>query len=176
MNRIFALTVCCLLTYSVAFGKTKTQASGSSGGSSTSWWVGVATDVTMTRSNFVPALSVLMGFSEKFAVQTYASILSTSPFNCGFGANAKYSVIGNVNKGVHLGGGVGLGTTQSVTSNSAFFIDFNAGGGLHFPFVENVMFSLDAGMSVMVTSSGGTTQLVLGGASPALGLSILYHI
>ncbi len=140
-----------------------------SGPSST--WLGVSTNVALTGTT-TPPITALFAFSDKTALQAYLAIDGTKPnFGFGVGADVKFTVVGGLHKGFHLGAGFGLGTTQAA---GTFFANIGGLLGLHFTIVDSVMFIADAGLRVHIQS--GATDFGIGAASTNLGASVLFHL
>jgi len=154
----------------------------STGGSK--FWVGPALDSAVTDNVSTPALSMLITLNDKMAIQAYAGVYGVNPFLFAVGGDFKYTLVGDVTKGLHIGGGVGLGEVGgNIQGNiggininaggSAFFVNINGLVGIHFQIVDNVLVNLDSGATVSI--SNGNTNFALAG-HPAFGASILYHI
>lgn len=100
---------------------------------------------------FSRGVSMTFGAGEKGAIQTYFSIPTTSPFNFGMGGNYKYTLTGMQTMGMHVGGGIGLGSSNSGNGGKFFFM-FNGIAGIHFalPGTKDVLFHVDAGPSFLI--------------------------
>ena len=133
-------------------------------------WFGVSTDTLLTRGTTTPSASLLIQLGNQFFLQTNFNIQTTTPFNFGVGAIAKFGVSGNNTRGLHLNAGFGLGTTGAAET---FFGNIVAGAGLHAQIMQGLMLSADTGLSV---GFGGGTNVALGGLSGLLGLSLHVRI
>ena len=131
--------------------------------------VGAVSKLTGTDT----ALVAQFDFSSANSVQAFAGIGGTSPFSFGLGGLFKRTIKTFSLGGFHLGGGLGLGSGQTL-KGSAFFFSVAAIGGFHFslPGVDRIQISVDAGPVLNVLD--GTANLTLGGLSSALGLSLVY--
>lgn len=143
-------------------------------------WVGLSSDSSVVSTE-TPALTFLMPLGEKLALQTYAVITSVNPFLFGIGGNVKYNVVGDLMKGIHVGGGVGLGLVAATSlvggatlATNAFFFNINGILGFHFHLIDRILFSLDAGLHISIAN--GTTAVALSGDSALMGLSVLYRL
>lgn len=137
--------------------------------------LGFSSDTTIVAgAASVPAISALFGLSDKLALQTYLGLSSTTPFAFGGGAMIKYTVVGDNSKGLHMGGGLGLGVTSAA---ELFYIGFGGNVGFHFSIVESVMIAVDGGVAVRVVTQGGGTSVQVGGnGSHLLGMSLLFRL
>jgi hypothetical protein len=165
------LSVLCFLVFSsFVLGKTVPI---SQGGKS-SFAIGSASDVSFTGSE-VPALTAIWSFSDLASIQFYLGIPSISPaFLMGGGANFRYSVAGDNSKGVHVGGGLGLGA-KNFGGARAFFINIAPTVGVHFEIVDRVLVSVDSGVTFSLMPGGANNiDITLGGRSLLLGMSFVY--
>lgn len=133
------------------------------------WHVGVAAQSTLTGTN-TPAALTLGVARDKHQAQMLFGISSITAGDLGLGAVYRYSLIGSLVGGVHIGAGLGVGNART----GGFFIQAAALGGLHFilPQLDRLLFSFDGGFSV--GSVSGASVISLGGLSPALGFSVSY--
>ena len=135
-----------------------------------SFWLGVTTDNFATGTTN-PGLSALIGFNDKVALQLYAAIDGTTPkFGFGVGGNVKVNVVGNWNKGFHLGGGFGLGSTVAAAT---FYAQIYGLLGLHWQPVDGVMVIADGGLGITIVSGATTFRM---GTPGVAGLSLLFRI
>lgn len=150
---------------------TRTVNEESSSGPGNGTWLGISSDTSGTGTT-TPPLTALFHFNDKTALQVYLAMDGTKP-NFGFGAaaNVKFTVVGNGSKGLHLGGGFGLGTTQAA---GTFFANILGGVGLHFTVADSVMFVADGGLRVHIQS--GATDFGIGAGSTLVGGSILFRL
>ncbi len=138
-----------------------------------SFWLGSALDDNYSGVNGVPTLSALWLMNDRAGLQFYFGIPTINPFLVGGGAKFSYTVSGNAYKGLHVGGGLGLGAAGNAATRS-FFINIVPTIGLHFELVENVMVNLDSSLAFRLLTSGASTfDLGLGGNSGSLGISVL---
>ncbi len=160
--------ICFFVCGSFALGKAANVSRGSS------FAIGSASDVSFTGSE-VPALTAIWSFSELSSVQFYLGIPTVSPaYLMGGGANFRYSVAGDNSRGLHVGGGLGLGA-KFFGGARTFFINIVPTVGVHFEIVEKVLVSVDSGVTFSLIPGGATNiDITLGGRSLALGLSIVY--
>ncbi len=131
------------------------------------WGLGIS-----SADNIIPvavAASFWLAFNQDSALQGYFGILATSPFTFGVGALYKHTVAGGNYAGLHLGGGLGLGTVQGV-----FNLNIDAVVGFHFflPSLKNILVNVDFGPSLNILD--GATNFKVGGLGTILGLSIHY--
>lgn len=133
------------------------------------WHLGVAAQSTLTGAN-TPAALTLGVARDKHQAQALFGISSVTTGDFGFGAVYRYSVIGDLPAGLHIGAGLGLGGSRT----GGFFIQAALLGGLHFilPQLDRLIFSVDGGLSL--GSVAGVSAISVGGMSPALGFSLSY--
>lgn len=146
-----------------------------SGPSNSSLWFGVSTDVTILASS-IPSISVGLGIGEKMFIQTYVNMTSTSPLLFGVGAAGKFVLLGDLHRGINVGGGLGLGIMPGgLTTATSFFWRLAGIAGVHFQVMEGVLLTADTGLTVI--SGMGSTDIQLGGHSGLLGgMSLLVRI
>src|SRR4051794_35726578 len=95
-----------------------------------------------------PAFSALFELDPRSSVQAFFSINSTSPFLFGMAGVYKHTMIEHQSAGLHIGGGLGLGTGLNPDplegGKSAFAFRLAGLAGLHLPFpgLTNVMLHL----------------------------------
>lgn len=130
-------------------------------------WLGAGMDAVYTGSATAGAFTAVFPFGNTL-LQAYFSFISVSPtVLLGGGANVKFTVAGSGARGVHMGGGLGLGT------NGAFFINIAPLIGVHFLLVEGVMVNLDTHMAFRIATAGTNFDFGFGPQSPLLGASIV---
>ncbi len=116
------------------------------------------------------APSLWLNMGRRQALQIYMGVKQTSPgLTFGVGGTYKYTLSGNAHSGLHVGGGLGLGTVID-----SFFVNFSGVGGIHMfiPGLDHILFNFDAGLTLSVI--GGKVQFFASGFSPILGLSVHY--
>jgi len=121
------------------------------------------------------ALSTWLDLDSGISIQGLFAIGSTSPFEFGIGGMVRKIMHGNEETGLHLGGGLHLGTS-SITGSSKFYISVVPVGGFHFlfPGTKSIGFSFDGGPVFEVRNSTFNFSTVA--LSPLLGLSIHYFL
>ncbi len=172
---LFSLAALALLVGSPSFAKEKKAAAPATSYDSDSghgsFWLGLTTD-TFATGTTAPGLTGLIGFSDKLGLQMYLAIDGTTPkFGFGVGANIKYNAVGNWNKGFHIGGGFGLGSTVAAAT---FYANIYGLMGLHWQPTDGILLSADGGLGITIVS--GATTMKLGTTSPMLGASILFRL
>jgi opacity protein-like surface antigen len=116
----------------------------------------------------IPALSGIWHMDTENSLQFLAVIPNTSPFHWGVGGLFKHNLRGDNTAGLHVGGGVGLGT-----NNSAFYVSIAPVVGVHFEVANNIQISVDATPVLAIVDGDATFRL--GGISSLLGLGIHYR-
>lgn len=136
--------------------------------------VGLATSARVTGSD--TALSPVLMLGDPLIIQGYLSLDSTSPFIFGIGGILKYTMMGTAAAGLHLGGGIGLGTVVSATNptTNSFFFSALGNIGLHFKIGsdDKILVSFDSGPGIAIAND--TTNFTMGAYSNLLGASIHY--
>ncbi|HTL12439.1 MAG TPA: hypothetical protein VL588_08115 [Bdellovibrionota bacterium] len=116
-------------------------------------------------------------FDEANALQTYFGIAGVNGvFRFGMGAQYKHTVAGSQRAGLHIGGGLGLGTTAgAAAAGSVFFIEFTGNVGIHFTVGhdDNVLISVDAGPGISIVN-GAADFAIKSPTDDTLGLSVHY--
>lgn len=118
------------------------------------------------------AFTGTFGLSKKAMVQAYFITMSSDPMTYSIGGAYKYTLKGNNEKGLHVGGGLGLGTLGTDQS----FSNFGGLVGFHFTVAKKVRVHLDGGITIKNPPGGGDSQFVIGGHSALFGLSLLYKL
>jgi hypothetical protein len=121
------------------------------------------------------ALSGWFDLTTMQSIQTVATIGGVNPFQFGFGAVFRNTLVGNHQQGFHVGGGFNLGTfaTGNATQPTRFYTDVFPEFGVHVTIPgTNVMASFDGGAVFQVY--GGQFEFSLASLSRALGLSVHY--
>ncbi len=117
----------------------------------------------------------------KSSIQAFFGIGGTSPFTMGAGALYRYTLVGTMATGLHIGAGFELGaantgagaiTGTSVAAGNAFAANFPLIAGFHFPVADKIQVSLDGGSQFQVVSS--TFQYTMAPLAALVGLSIHY--
>lgn len=153
---------------------TQSYSSSDSSSSSGKMSVGLASSTGITRAS--TALTATFDLKSNFSIQTYLSIASTSPFNFGLGGIAKFTFTEiSRNAGLHLGGGVGLGSMNvgaGTASKNEVFVHVLGNAGVHWRFsgLESILFSVDGGPVLSFFNSN--TDFSVGAYSEILGLSV----
>lgn len=133
-------------------------------------------------------VSALIELNDKAAIQALFGIHGTGTFAFTLGGLYKHTVAGNRNTGLHVGGGLVLGTVGGVANianiaalaggggGSQFAISILPAGGLHFTFpgLDKIVISFDAGLSVNIV--GGSADFKIGPYSTLGGLSVHYML
>ncbi|MCC7440022.1 MAG: hypothetical protein IT285_00215 [Bdellovibrionales bacterium] len=130
------------------------------------------------------ALSSIHLIDDKNAVQTYFAIGTSSPFGFGLGGMYKHTVAGDRKAGLHIGGGLGLGTAGSTAAaqafgiggnSSVFYLTFGGNAGVHFSVTreDNVLISVDGGVILNIVD-GNASFGIRGFSDDTLGLSVHY--
>lgn len=135
-----------------------------------SWGLSSAANLLHTSET---ALTGLYQIDDKSAVQGYAIYFKdNSNDRYGIGALYKYTVSGNANTGLHLGGGLGLGKYSS----SLNFMHIQGVVGVHVPILKSMMIHIDGGLTITSddTASGKESGTYLAGMSSLFGISLLY--
>jgi hypothetical protein len=182
MKRISSsfLVVAAVLTLATAttFAAPKSAASNRHG-----FLVGLALDKVYTGSNSVPGLTALLIFNDKNALQLYFGMSTVQPALLGGGAQFKHTLVGDVYKGFHIGGGVGLGAAQpftatySPTAPRSFYVTIAPGLGGHFEVSDGVIVSFDASYAFQLfTSAAKDFDMWIGGNSTLLGASVVFAL
>lgn len=133
------------------------------------WSLGGAAWSSLTGPNNSAAISV--GITrDRQNIQGLLGISSLTAGDLGLSVAYRYTLTGTIGSGLHVGGALGLGSTVG----SGFFFGVAGLAGLHFvlPQLDQILFSLDGGLTL--GTAGGAATFSLGGVSPALGLSISY--
>jgi hypothetical protein len=139
------------------------------------FFLGSASDSSFIGSE-VPGLSALLSFNDTCSLQFYLGIPTILPFAMGGGANFRVSVAGDNSRGLHIGGGLGLGA-KNFGGARTFFVNVVPSLGVHFEIVDKVLMSFDSGATFSLMPSGTSNiEIILGGRSLALGLSVLYEL
>ena len=124
--------------------------------------------------SFSSAITGILEFSSKDSLQVFFSLPRTDGGLALGGAGLyKRTISQGQNAGFHVGGGLGMATT-----NGTFGLSITAIGGFHFnlPGVSKVQVHLDGGPSfTLQNSTPSRTDFSLAALSPAFGASILYR-
>ncbi len=128
------------------------------------------------------AISGMMDMGAHQTVQAYLGIPGTSgAFRSVLGGLYRITLTGPRAHGLHVGGGMELGTTgvpkystSGVSYSTAFFINLLPAVGIHFSFpgLEALTFSLDGGPQLRITD--GSANFLIGPLSGLLGASVHY--
>ncbi len=137
-------------------------------------YVGSAIDTPYTQSATVPGLTAIFLLSEKSALQAYLGMPTINPFLIGAGFNYRYTLVGDSLKGFHIGAGLGLGAMNSAART--FYVNVQPLFGIHFEIIERVMLVFNSGLNFQVTTQAGALELVLGGNSPLMGVSLAFGL
>lgn len=174
------VVVAAVLTLATA---TTFAAPKASAGNRHNFLVGLALDKVYTGSNSVPGLTALLIFNEKNALQLYFGMSTVQPALLGGGAQFKHTLVGDVYKGFHIGGGVGLGAAQpftaaySPTAPRSFYVTIAPGLGGHFEVSDGVIVSFDASYAFQLfTSAAKDFDMWIGGNSTLLGASVVFAL
>lgn len=134
--------------------------------------LGLATSEKITGSP--TALTAMFDLRGDNWIQTYFSLPSTSPFQFGIAGLFKHTILETMNAGIHIGGGLGIGTLPNGEGGHNFALAIDGVVGVHFAFpgASALRIDLDAGPSFQIVD--GNTNFSIGALSPALGLSVLY--
>jgi hypothetical protein len=129
--------------------------------------VGLASGLGVTFG--FPALTGMFEVGPKGAIQVLLGIPATSPFSIGVGGLYKHTVHEGQGGGLHLGGGLGLGSVAG-----AFSFAISGVGGFHFgvPGAPRIHVNLDGGITLTVINNA--TNVAIAPLSPALGVSVIY--
>lgn len=144
--------------------------------------VGLALDRIYTGSSAVPGLTAVLVLNDKSAIQIYFGMSTVQPALLGGGAQFKYTIAGDVYKGFHIGGGVGLGATQPglnppVATPRTFYVTIAPGLGGHFEVSDGVLVSFDASYAFQLyTSAAKDFDMSIGGNSTLLGASVVFAL
>jgi len=122
-------------------------------------------------------LSTYHIFDDANALQTYFGIAGVNGvFRFGMGGQYKHTVAGSQRAGLHIGGGLGLGTTAGGgVAGSVFFIEFTGNVGIHFTVGhdDNVLISVDACPGISIVN-GAADFAIKSPTDDTLGLSVHY--
>ncbi|MCM2277055.1 MAG: hypothetical protein NDJ89_03150 [Oligoflexia bacterium] len=162
--------------------------------SSTKTGLGLASAEAFTGAS--SSLVALIRFDEKDAIQAYLSLPSTSPFTFSVGGIYKHTVTETPQgAGLHLGGGLSLGTFSKtgvagidvsdlisaaggtgIGSSTGFALRLSGVAGLHFPLAvaSKVMVHLDGGPTFSLLD--GNAGFEIGAHSMLLGVSVVYML
>jgi hypothetical protein len=142
--------------------------------------VGLALDRIYTGSSTVPGLTGVLILNEKSAIQIYFGMSTVQPALLGGGAQFKHTIAGDVYKGFHIGGGVGLGATVPSFAAAAartFYVTIAPGLGGHFEVSDGVLVSFDASYAFQLfTSAAKDFDMSIGGNSTLLGASVVFAL
>lgn len=140
--------------------------------------VGLALDKVYTGSNSVPGLTGVVIINEKNALQIYFGMSTVQPALLGGGAQFKHTLAGDVYKGFHIGGGVGLGATvPSFATTRSFYVTIAPGFGGHFEVSDGVLVSFDGSYAFQLfTSATKDFDMSIGGNSFLLGASVVFAL
>lgn len=125
------------------------------------------------------SLTAVLGFTKLDAIQAFVAIPGTvQTFQFGVGALFKHTVFQAANSGVHLGGGLGLGTNGEFSANILGVV------GLHYAIGgSNIVLHVDGGpvFTIQKVKGGGTdggsssqTSFGVGALSSLIGASLVY--
>lgn len=153
---------------------TSTQSAASTGEYGLGMGLSTARNLTFTET----ALTGWMDLGDGNAIQAFAALGGIDPFVFGVGGLFKRTVLGSEQSGLHLGGGLGIGTVAGVgatggaTSNFAFAL--NGIAGFHFivPNTERMLISLDGGPAMTIIDDN--IDVTMGAIGSLLGLSVIY--
>lgn len=134
------------------------------------------------------SLTGILAFTQLDALQILASIPGTAgSFRFGVGGIYKRTIVGNQGAGLHLGGGLGLGSTTSAAAggDTDFAMNILGNIGVHYaPGGSDIVFHLDGGpvfglqktttTAAGVSTSTTTTDFRVGQLSSILGASVVY--
>ncbi|MBL7715074.1 MAG: hypothetical protein JNL01_06360 [Bdellovibrionales bacterium] len=138
------------------------------------------------------AVSALFELNDKSAIQVLFAIHGVSPFTFTAGGIYKMNITGNRNTGVHVGGGLSLGTISAgnniggainaaisganVGSGTSFGVNILPNAGFHFtvPGMDKILFSFDTGLVLAII--GGSVDFGITPYSNLGGLSIHYML
>ena len=142
--------------------------------------VGLALDRVYTGSNTVPGLTGVLILKDKNAIQIYFGMSTVQPALLGGGAQFKHTLVGDVYKGFHIGGGVGLGATVpsfAAAATRSFYVTIAPGLGGHFEVADGVLVSFDASYAFQLfTSAAKDFDMFIGGNSTLLGASVVFAL
>ena len=174
------LVVAAVLTLATATTFAAPKAAGSS--TRHNFLVGLALDRVYTGSNTIPGLTAVLVLNDKNAIQIYFGMSTVQPALLGGGAQFKHTLVGDVYKGFHIGGGVGLGATQPGLAPTAatprtFYVTIAPGLGGHFEVSDGVLVSFDASYAFQLfTSAAKDFDMFIGGNSTLLGASVVFAL
>src|SRR5688572_13572771 len=92
----------------LALAMPATQASAAAPAASTRWGLGLSSSTGIIGMSSVSSIHLL---DDQNAIQTYFGVSGSAPFIFGMGGIYKNTVSGGRKGGLHIGGGLGLGTT-----------------------------------------------------------------
>jgi hypothetical protein len=129
------------------------------------------------------SMTGILGFTDLDALQLFVGIpATTGAFQFGVGALYKRTVVGNSGAGLHVGGGMGIGTNSPVAGTSSFCLNIDGVVGVHYALANsNLAFHFDGGPVFTIQSvpnglagSSTVTSFGLGALSTLLGASVVY--
>lgn len=121
-----------------------------------------------------PTITGLINMGHQFSIQPLAAVHTTAgSFSFEAGVLGKYNVAGTHEAGLHLGGGVDMGSISG-GAKSVFAVAVTALAGIHasLPGLSKIQFHLDAGPGLTIID--GNSAFALKPLSSALGLSVFY--
>ncbi|HLE01097.1 MAG TPA: hypothetical protein VJB59_12610 [Bdellovibrionota bacterium] len=156
--------------------------------------VGISSSDVVTGS--ATSLAGILELDSQNLIHGYFSLPSTSPFQFSLAGLYKHNVAGSSSVGLHIGGGLGLGSTSEgvaaanaaaaaaaalggvaapATSDTAFFFQLMGVAGIHLPFpgVSNMMIHFDAGPALHIQSN--LNDFGIGAFGSLLGASVFYY-
>lgn len=136
-----------------------------------SFWLGGAADANYNPTG--SSITAIWLMNDRAGLQFYVGIPTVNPFLVGGGAKFQYTVSGDTYKGLHVGGGLGLGATGTALARS-FFINIIPTIGLHFEIVDNVLVTLDGSFAFKLYTAGASSfDMALSGGTVGAGGSIV---
>ncbi len=142
------------------------------------WGLGVATFLPGALIPGTGALTGWIGITPEFGIEPLVDISGTNSFQFAVGALAKYTVVNVGAAGFHIGGGLTLGSVNSLKPTTLNAHDFLFGltglMGVHFtiPGTSNIVAAFDGGPMLNIT--GGTANFILEPLSVLAGFSVMY--